>query len=404
MLTQRGKLFLIILVIALLIALLTQFELIYLICAVMTSIITASLLLFKLTLLKIKLKRKIPKAVYEDELIDVEVTIESQSFIPNFFIYLTDKFLAEQKSKQEKRILIPYLPKAALTWRYPALCFKRGVYWLGPFVLTGSDPLGLFKKTKILNISDKLTVYPKVFDIRDFPTFIKGMIIPRYGAETVRKSGEYEEFFGIREYRQEDGLRKIHWPSSAKRNELIVRHFEQSSSLEVTIALDLNKANNIGEGKETTLEYAVKIAASLSKYLLNKNASVQLLGWSDKPVITAGDRDPAHFFTILEVLARVEAYGYYPMEKAVMALNELITPNSTLIAIALDRDHQALKSMEYLIHKKNISIIYILLNAASFSQEIPESLPYFPQARVQNTKVFYIKRGENLQISLSFNA
>jgi len=400
MITERAKLLLSFLGISLLLAWLTQLELIYFICAILVSILAISFLMFQFTLVNLTCSRQLPIAAYEEETIKVKVVLRKYSIFPDYFIQLLDNFPAEHEQGREKRMLFPFLGgRAVINWEYEGYCFKRGEYWVGPFTLIGADPLGLFKKIKIINISSKLTVYPEIFSIHVMPSFLKGMITPRYGSQTIRKSGDYEEFYSIREYRQEDGLRKIHWPLSAKHNQLMVRHFEQSGSEQVTIALDLNKESNLGKGKETTLEYAIRISASLSKYFLDRGATVQILGWSDKPVITLQGRDPSHFFIILETLAQIEANGYYPLDKALMELNHFIPPNSTLIVIALDRDQEILKSIESFIYTQNVSLIDVLLMTSSFDKNIPESSLYLPRVKSQDIKIYHIKCKENLEAS-----
>ncbi len=402
MFTERAKLLLIILGICLIIAWYTQFGFIYLICAILASIFLLSLLYFFLTLINVSCWRQIPGAVYEDDTIKVKVTLQSQGIFANFFIYLIDNFPADLTYKQEKRTLFSYLPRrATIRFTYDGFCFKRGVYWVGPFTLIGSDPLGLFKKYKIINISSKLTVYPRIFDIYYMPPFTKGIVTPRYGPRTSRRSGEYEEFYGIREYRQEDGLRKIHWPSSAKHNELIVRHFEQSGIHAVTIVLDLYKESNLGFGKETTLEYAVKIAASLSKHFLDQGSIVQLLAYGDKPIMSSFGRDPSHFFTILELLAQVESNSYHSLGESLTLLSPFIPPTSTLIIIRLDSDVEAAKAAEHLIYIKNVSIIEIQLISSTFDKYIPESPVYQIQAPASDIQTYKISCGADLQTSFS---
>ncbi|MFC1658273.1 DUF58 domain-containing protein [Candidatus Omnitrophota bacterium] len=402
MITERGKLLLLLLAPCLLLAWLTRFELIYLICAILISILAVSFLLFQFSLIQLSCCRNMPQVAYEDEIIKVSVDVLNRSIFSNYFIHLVDDFPAEQENRRKKKILIPFLARRSMIrWEYDGLCFKRGEYWIGPFTLIGSDPLGLFRKYKVINISSKLTVYPKIFSISNLPPFVKGMITPRYGSQAIRKSGDYEEFYGIREYRQEDGLRKIHWPSSAKHNELMVRHFEQSGSQQITIALDLSKQSNLGQGKETTLEYSIKIAASLSKYFLDSGATVQILGWSDKPVITPPGSDLSHFFIILETLTKLEANGYCPLDRALLDLNTFIEPNSTLIILALDTNQPMLRTIESFVYTLNLSLIYVLLKAFSFDKNIPIAPLYFPRVKSQDIKVHHLECKQNLQESFS---
>ncbi|MFH1677993.1 MAG: DUF58 domain-containing protein [Candidatus Omnitrophota bacterium] len=402
MVTERGKLLLIILGICLIIAWYTQFGLIYLICALLSGILLSSFIFFKITLINVNCLRQIPNAAYEDETVKVKIILENRSIFTNYFICLMDHFPADLPEKQEKKILIPTLPRRRIIeWDYEGKCFKRGAYWVGPFTLIGSDPLGLFKKYKIINVSSKLTVYPQLFNIHYLPPFTKGIVTPRYGTRTSRRSGEYEEFYGIREYRQEDGLRKIHWPSSAKHNELIVRHFEQSSLHSITIALDLKKENNLGAGKETTLEYSVKIAASFAKYFLDQGSVVQLLGYGDKLIMSALGHDPSHFFSILELLARMESNGYYSLGEALTMLNPFIPHASTLVVIRLDKDLEAAKASEQITYTKNISIIEVQLNSFSFDKNEIKNPDYNIQTKVSDILCYKISCKENLETSFS---
>lgn len=402
MLTERAKLLFILLGLCLILAWYTQFALIYLVSAILASMLLLSFLFFQLVLINLNCTRQVPSAAHEDEVIKVKVTLENRSAFANYFIYLNDNFPADLTYKQEKKILFPHLPRrATIDWIYEGYCFKRGAYWIGPFTLIGSDPLGLFKKYKIINLSSRLIVYPQIFNIRYLPPFTKGIVTPRYGQLTSRRSGDYEEFYGIREYRQEDGLRKIHWPSTAKHNQLIVRHFEQSGVHAVTIILDLKQENNIGFGKETTLEYAVKIAASLSKYFLNQGSLVQLLAYGDKPLISTFGQDPSHFFTILELLTRVEANSYHSLSQALTILTPFIPTTSTLVVIRLSNDLEAAKTAEQLIHTKNISIIEVQLLSFTFDKNMPKSPAYYIQTKTADVQTYQVSCEVNLETSFN---
>ncbi|MDD5155925.1 MAG: DUF58 domain-containing protein [Candidatus Omnitrophica bacterium] len=260
-----------------------------------------------------------------------------------------------------------------------------------------SDPLGLFQKNKIIQLSSKLTVYPKVFKIRELGTFNKGVVAPRYGSHTTRKSGDYEEFFGIREYQQEDGLRKIHWPSSARNNKLMVRHFEQTGAHSVTVMLDLKYGNNLGTGRETTLEYAVKIAASFTKYFLDQGFLVQLLAYGEKPIITTFGKDPSHYSHILELLAQVEANSPFSLTEALGKLNYFIYPNSTFTIIRLDKDKDAARAVEQLIYTKNISVFDIQLASSTFDANAARESEYLLEVKGSEVISYYISCGDNLE-------
>jgi uncharacterized protein (DUF58 family) len=384
MLTERAKIVLFFLGVSLLIAFYTQVEIIFFIAGLLASLLLVSFILFRLTqVIMFDCSRQLPAAVYEDETVTVTLTVENRSRFDAYFFFLSlqDTFPAERDGRQQKNVLFSFLPRhATARATYEGYCLKRGTYWVGPFLLTTSDPLGFFRKRKIINISSKLTVYPRIFSIHELASFNKGVVSPRYGSKTTRRSGDYEEFFGIREYHQEDGLRKIHWPSSAKHSQLMVRHFEQTGANSATIILDLKYGNNIGKEKETTLEYSVKIAGSLAKYFLDQGFLVQVLAYGDKPLITSLGKDPSHFSNILELLAQAEDNSPLNLSEALSRLHYFIPQNSTIAVIRLDRDTEAARAVEQLIYTKSVSVFDIQLVSSSFDEALPPYHLYFMQA------------------------
>lgn len=397
--TERGKIIIFALGLTLILAWYIQIELIYFISAILASIFCVSLLIFKIMLVKINIDRILPNVAYEDESLKIKVVVENKSPFDSYFVYVTDNFPADISYRQQKKILFNYLPKrATISKNYEGFCFKRGAYLLGPFVLITSDPLGLFRKYKIVNVSSKLTVYPNLFNISSLASFNKGMVTPRYGPHTSRRSGDYEEFFGIREYQQEDGLRKIHWPSTAKRNQLLVRHFEQSATHAASIVIDLKWENNLGAGRETTLEYAIKTAGSLAKYFLNQGYMVQLLAYSDRPIISSFGRDPSHFSTILNLLAQMEANSSLTLAESLSSLSYFIPHNSTLVSVRLDRDIDAARYLKQLIYTKNIALYDIQLVSSSFDKDIPKTTASFLEAMGSEVVNYSISCGDHLEL------
>ena len=401
MLTERAKIVLCLLGVSLFIAFYTQVEIIFFIAGLLASLLIVSFIIFKLTqMTALNCSRQLPAAVYEDQTVTVTLTVENRSRFNTYFYFISllDTFPADLPDRQQKDLLFPYLPRRAIARdTYEGYCLKRGVYWVGPLLLTTSDPLGFFRKRKIINLSSKLTVYPQIFAITELASFNKGVVSPRYGSKTTRKSGDYEEFFGIREYHQEDGLRKIHWPSSAKHNQLMVRHFEQTGANSATIILDLKYGNTIGVAKENTLEYSVKIAASLAKYFLDQGFQVQLLAYGDKPFITSLGKDPSHFSSILELLAQVEANSPLNLSEALSKLHYFIQPNSTLAVIRLDRDAESARAIEQLIYTKSVSVFDIQLISSTFDPTLPPRHPYFMQTTGSEVISYSIKCHDNLE-------
>jgi uncharacterized protein (DUF58 family) len=397
--TERAKITIFFLILSLVISFYTQVELIFFIAGILASILLVSFILFRITRVdQISCRRQIPAAAFEGQNVTVKIFAENKSPFSSFFVSIRDTFSPDPGIQQQKKLLFPFLARrAVIEGSYGGHCPKRGVYWVGPLELFMSDPLGFFQKKKVLNLPSKITVYPSSFPIIDLGQFNKGVVPPRYGSHTTRKSGDYEEFFGIREYHQEDGLRKIHWPSTARLNQLMVRHFEQTGAYSATLMLDLKYDNNLGQGKYSTLEYAVRIVASLAKYFFDQGFLVQLLAYGDQPIITSFGKDPSHYSYLLELLAQAQANSAINLAEAIGRLDHFIYPNSTLAIVRLDRDFAAVRAVEQLIYTKNMSVFDIQLVSATFDEKLGRTQSYFPDVKGSEVLTYSIACGDNLQ-------
>ncbi len=185
--------------------------------------------------------------------------------------------------------------------------------------------------------------------------------------ETAKISGDSHEFFGVREYQRSDLKSRIHWPLTARHNALIVKEFERSAAQEVTIILDLKKGHDIGMGKDTTLEYSVKIAGSVARYLLDKGVFVQLVGYGKKEEIIYLGRGESHMHRILEYLAMVKADGGTALSKALEETAFIVPNQSTLIALLLDSDMDSLSSLVQ-FKVRGIKLILVVFAAQTFGK------------------------------------
>lgn len=370
MFTPKGKAFILFLAFCLFLSWYTQAKLAYFICALACAILLISFILFKLIISAVECLRQAPTSAYEGDIVYVSIALRNRGYLDEEFLNFSDLF-TPQVSNPEKYTFIGEFPKGQeVEFSYKGECSKRGAYSLGPCVLSGHDFFGFFKKERKLYPPSKLIVLSRGFKIGSFPLGIRSSN-PRYGRMVVRRAGEYEEFYGVREYSKEDGLRKIHWPTSAKQNKLMVRHFEQSSSYMGSIFLDLNKSNNIGEGRHTTLEYAIKITASLGEHLINTGGNIQVLAYNDTPLISSFGQTKEHYMMILEAISVLESNSQVSLSESLGALQPFVPPSSSLIIFVMDNDIDTQNSLRLLAVKKDLFIIEIIMVSSSFKRLIP---------------------------------
>jgi len=184
---------------------------------------------------------------------------------------------------------------------------RRGIYKIGPVKLETTDPLGLFVFTANLEAETEIVVHPEPLAARDFAVGGEGSYGTRERDGKTRK-GIGMEFHGVREYRPGDALRRVHWRTTARTGQLAVVEFERAYQQNLIIGLDLAKGTDFGTGRETTLEYAVKVAATLADRTLRAGGGVTVITQSGRSTVRAreGDTEAARF-QLFDLLARAKA-------------------------------------------------------------------------------------------------
>jgi uncharacterized protein (DUF58 family) len=151
----------------------------------------------------------------------------------------------------------------------------RGRYPLGPLQLRLTDPFGMCELTRSFSTFDTLTVIPRVDPLSPvrFGGEAKG-----YGDGRQRSLALAGEDDVIpRGYRYGDDLRRVHWRSTARYGELMVRREEQPRRSRCTVLLDTRGGAYEGAGPDSAFEWAVSGAASVLVHMLERGFSARLL-------------------------------------------------------------------------------------------------------------------------------
>ena len=179
---------------------------------------------------------------------------------------------------------------------YRVTCRPRGVYKVGPARAITSDPLRLAELSTPDGPIDRLVVYPTVEDLTGFPV-IKGRDPAMNASRPEHSQRGGEDFYTLREYQRGDDMRRVHWPYSAKTDELMIRQLETPWQSRALVMLDVRPS--VYESADA-FEMAVSGAASVVTHLVKSGFDADL--W-------AGDPDPidaSRYSAAMERLALVE--------------------------------------------------------------------------------------------------
>ena len=271
---------------------------------------------------------------------------------------------------------------------------NRGGFQLGPTKITSGDPFGIFRVSRVFPASSTLMVLPMIFHVNQFlspPGLLPG------GRAIRRKSMDITPHAaGVREYVTGDAMKRIHWPTSIRRDQLMVKEFEQDPQAEVWLFLDTYKSVHIQKASEeiispvddlillrrpkfklppSTLEYSISITASLAHYFLEQRRSVGLvtsLGRSYK--IIPAERSERQEAKILEALAFLQAESTFTLPSLVTAQLGQLPQGSSAILVTPMIWSELLIGVDSLQRRKLRPVVVLLMSQSFGSRTSNEDL------------------------------
>jgi uncharacterized protein (DUF58 family) len=198
-------------------------------------------------------------------------------------------------------LLAPIGQRRTTTVAYRLPTTRRGIVAVGPMQVAMTDPFGLATARTRAAPAVEVTVLPRVDDIPPLPRTVGPD--PDGSAETGSLGRSGEDFAALRPYIVGDDLRRVHWPSSARTGDLLVRQHDVPWQGRVCVVLDLRRATSDPD----TLERVISAVASILRAHLRRGDHVRLV--TTTGVDTGYGVGSSHLDGLLEYLAVAERSG-----------------------------------------------------------------------------------------------
>lgn len=180
----------------------------------------------------------------------------------------------------------------------------RGVHQLGPLRARITDPFGLAEFERELAGQSRVVVVPRTVGLAGLPGG-SGTGAGDDGSVRLR-SGQGEDDAVVRQYRQGDDLRRVHWRSTARRDELMVRVEERPWRGGTTVLLDRRLSAHRGHGPGASIEWAVSMCGSVCLHLHHCGQQVRLVS-EDGQVLVGDNAETGHSDdVVLDALAMLQ--------------------------------------------------------------------------------------------------
>jgi uncharacterized protein (DUF58 family) len=273
-------------------------------------------------------------------------------------------------------------PRGERSWVARVPLVRRGHYRVDQVVIRTGDPFGFFESHASVGRSSSVTVYPRVESLPAWtlpPAQIEGS-----HAQAVRTAQTTPHVTSIRPYAPGDSYNRIHWKSTARQSELQVKEFDLEQTADVWIYLDLEAGVHAGHGDDSTLEYAVRAAASIGARALIENRALGMTAVGARAIVLPPDRGPRQQQKMMQLLAAVQADGDRPFRDVLVQGIPRLRRGMTVIVITPSTELEWIRPLTAL-RSRGVTTAVVTPDAAAFraQERLVRRLPELSESESQ---------------------
>lgn len=261
---------------------------------------------FTFTMLrKLKVRRTLTKRVMAGETFTTTLTLENRKSWLTIWLMRAQDAVTLGAAVLHPEVLFVRIPAGtSRQGHYQLLLRKRGRYVFGPMTVTSRFPLGLVQRGIRLEARDELLVYPRTGTL--LPNWRKLLQHSLELISDVRTQAGmfHDEMSRIREFRAGDDPRMIHWKTSARTNELMVREYEESRDRDLMLIVDGWATSSEAEDFERGLQFAV--TACMDQLRGSRESSLRVILTGERYVDWRGDHGESRIENLLDAFAEAK--------------------------------------------------------------------------------------------------
>jgi uncharacterized protein (DUF58 family) len=325
------------------------------------------------------------------ERVEERLSLENHSWVPKLWVQVAD---GSTLPGHHAGYVSSVGPHQRISWRAKTVCRHRGRFTLGPVTATTGDPLGLFRREIMLAPEQEILVLPPVLALANFG-LVPGLM-PGRGRGSQRSLQTTTNVVTVRNYVPGDPLTRIHWPSTARIGQFMVKEFDLDPTIDVILLLDLDRETQAGEGDGSTEEYGVTISASIAAYLLRQQElavglAVNGSGEGALPL----DRGERQLDRVLELLAVVHPNRRAPLAEALAIEETRLARNTVLIIVTPSTELDWPQGLGHL-QRRGVRPCVILLDPQSFDEHVSNNIRTQQALIAAGIPVVPVRRGDPL--------
>jgi uncharacterized protein (DUF58 family) len=251
------------------------------------------------------------------------------------------------------------------SWLIRAPLSRRGHFRIEPLHIRTGDPFGFFEASATVGQGISVVVYPRLEPL------------PRWKLPTAALEGSHATpvrtlqttplATTVRPYAPGDAMNRIHWKTTARHGEIQVKEFDLEQTADAWIILDLQRGIQTGKGDESTVEAAIRAAASIADKALQENRAVGLTVNVARTAFLPADRGGRQHLKIMQLLAAVEADGSAPLVETIITSVPRLRRGMTAVVITSSLDPSWVRPLASL-RSRGVTCVVVTLDAAAYDR------------------------------------
>ena len=187
-----------------------------------------------------RIVRSAPRRAMAGELFGVEVGLSNRHPLLSMWMMSVRDEIAHARETLSADVLFARVgPRTTQAGHYQLRLARRGRYKLGPLLVSSRFPLGLVERSRLFAMPDEILVYPHIGRLTPLWKGRSQGATELVARPQARAGVFHDEFHRLREFRTGDNPRDIHWRTSARRGELILREYQQNRDLNLAVVVEL---------------------------------------------------------------------------------------------------------------------------------------------------------------------
>lgn len=347
--------------------------------------------------------------------LDETFRVRNGGLLPKLWLEVRDH--STLPNHNASHVVPTLMPRHSYKWETHTICTQRGEFTLGPVTVVSGDPFGLYQFPRKIAAQSKIIVYPPTFPIHRFASPVGTLS----GGEAVRRRAHFvtTNAAGVREYQPGDSYNRIHWKSTARRNQILVKEFELDPLADVWLFLDIAAAtlvqrphNNGDNGylRPTAIglppssdEYAIAIAASLAQYFVRKGRALGFLTYSPQREIVQPDRGPRQLTRVLEILAVARSESPITLHQMLALEANYLSRGTTAVIITASGDERWIAEVNTL-NRRGIRTICVWVDPRSFGSPHDQHAHTYEMIQAAGAEAYVVRQDDDITAALSYQS